>query len=221
MKNLCFILVFFALIGCKKSEDGEVDQPSSSGTKVVTVTSKTGRIWMDRNLGASKAATSSTDASAYGDYYQWGRGTDGHQISTSATTTTLSTSDVPSNAKFILSSIAPLDWRSGQNNNLWQGVNGINNPCPDGFRLPSEAEWKTEIASWTKKNAEGALSSPLKLPMAGIRYESVIADAGTVGEYWTSTVSSTNSRTMYFGSGDAGTDYYYRVGGFCVRCIKN
>ncbi|MCC5924135.1 MAG: hypothetical protein JJT77_10135 [Crocinitomicaceae bacterium] len=50
----------------------------------------TGKVWMDRNLGASQAATSSTDAAAYGDLYQWGRRSDGHQCRTSITTTTIS-----------------------------------------------------------------------------------------------------------------------------------
>lgn len=40
---------------------------------VPTVTTATGRVWMDRNLGASSVATSSNDAEAYGDLYQWGR----------------------------------------------------------------------------------------------------------------------------------------------------
>ena len=41
-------------------------------TEVVDVTNPTtGKTWMDRNLGASQAATSSTDADAYGDLYQW------------------------------------------------------------------------------------------------------------------------------------------------------
>jgi hypothetical protein len=35
-----------------------------------TVTTATGKVWIDRNLGASRVATSSTDALAYGDYYQ-------------------------------------------------------------------------------------------------------------------------------------------------------
>ena len=29
---------------------------------------------------------------------------------------------------------------SGQNDNLWQGVNGVNNLCPSGFRLPTSTE---------------------------------------------------------------------------------
>ncbi len=42
-------------------------------TAIVTVTGAGGAVWMDRNLGATQAATSSTDAVAYGDSYQWGR----------------------------------------------------------------------------------------------------------------------------------------------------
>ena len=55
-------------------------------TPIPSVTSATGKIWMDRNLGASQVATSSTDAAAYGDLYQWGRKKDGHQIRTSSVT---------------------------------------------------------------------------------------------------------------------------------------
>ena len=43
------------------------------------VLSTSGRLWMDRNLGATQVATSLTDYLAYGDLYQWGRGTDGHE----------------------------------------------------------------------------------------------------------------------------------------------
>ena len=45
----------------------------------------TGKTWMDRNLGASQVATSSTDVLAYGDSYRWGRFSDGHQCRRSAT----------------------------------------------------------------------------------------------------------------------------------------
>ena len=36
------------------------------------ILSPTGKIWMDKNLGATQVATSSTDAASYGDLYQWG-----------------------------------------------------------------------------------------------------------------------------------------------------
>ena len=48
-------------------------------TPIPTVTTATSRVWMDRNLGASQVATSSDDILAYGDLYQWGRLTDGHE----------------------------------------------------------------------------------------------------------------------------------------------
>jgi hypothetical protein len=37
------------------------------------VTSLTVQVWVDRNLGASQVATSSTDPVSYGNSYQWGR----------------------------------------------------------------------------------------------------------------------------------------------------
>jgi hypothetical protein len=46
----------------------------------------TGRTWMDKNLGASQVAISSTDSASFGHLYQWGRGSDVHQLRTSGTT---------------------------------------------------------------------------------------------------------------------------------------
>jgi len=67
----------------------------------------TGRIWMDRNLGATQVATSSIDAASLGHLYQWGRGNDGHQVRASATTATLSTIDNPGHGLFITTSSIP------------------------------------------------------------------------------------------------------------------
>ncbi len=137
-----------------------------------TVTGLAGRAWMDRNLGASQVATSSTDAASYGDLYQWGRGADGHQLRTSATTDNLSSTDTPiapDDVKFILASSLPYDWRDPQNHDLWQPVSGVNNPCPTGFRIPTEAEWEEERSLWSSQNSAGAFASPLKLTLAGYR----------------------------------------------------
>jgi uncharacterized protein (TIGR02145 family) len=194
-----------------------------------TVVGANGRIWMDRNLGASRVATSSTDVESYGDLYQWGRGADGHQKRTSGNTTTLSSTDVPGNSNFILAPSSPSDWRTSQNLNLWQGKNGINNPCPSGFRLPTFEEWTAEILSWGSKNSAGALASPLKLPMAGSRDRSngSLKDVGTMGGYWSSSVYETTSsfRSSYrlFISSNTASMYdpWLRAEGFSVRCIKD
>ncbi len=190
------------------------------------VTSSTGRIWMDRNLGATQVATSGNDTAAYGDLYQWGRGTDGHQIRTSNTTSTISATDSPGHGNFILGDFANnngSDWRATQNNNLWQGINGTNNPCPNGFRLPTEAEWTAEKATWSSFDATGAFSSALKLPLNGQRIDGTgqLMEVGTVGYYWTSTVSGSDARGIGFMNGGGGIMSKTRTAAHAVRCIKN
>jgi uncharacterized protein (TIGR02145 family) len=186
---------------------------------ISTVTTATGRIWMDRNLGASQVATSVTDVLAYGDLYQWGRRKDGHQLRASSTTGNLSTSDIPGNASFITRD----DWRSPQNNNLWQGVDGINNPCPAGFRIPNQAEWQAELNTWTSQDASGAFSSPLKLTSAGFRQSNgTLNNDNAWADYWTSTVNGTQAYIMNFYSGGAATTNSFNRGwGFSCRCIKD
>ena len=196
----------------------------AGATAVVNVTNPTtGKIWMDRNLGASQVATSSTDAASYGDLYQWGRRADGHQCRTSATTATLSSSDQPTNGNFILAPSAPNDWRSPQNINLWQGVNGVNNPCPSGYRIPTEPELEAERLSWSVNTSVGAFASPLKLPMAGFRTNSSasLSSVGGVGYYWSSTVSGADSRNFDFYPSGAYVNTNNRAYGFAVRCIKD
>jgi len=124
---------YYAVVTAERNfqESGPSNEISlSTQQPVETIVSITNQIWMDRNLGASRSAISMTDSEVYGDLYQWGRGTDGHEKRTSSTTMTLSTSDVPGHADFIRAdgSIAAYDWRTPSNDNLWQGVSGPNNP---------------------------------------------------------------------------------------------
>ena len=188
------------------------------------VVSLTGRIWKDRNLGASRVALSSTDAQAYGDLYQWGRAADGHEIinrfagdgkTTSGTTSTLSSSDQPPHGLFILNTN---DWRNPSNNNLWQGVNGINNPCPTGYRIPTEAEWNTERLAWNSTG--GGFTSPLKLTLAGDRIlnTGTLNNVNSLGHYWTSTPARIQT---FNGTGAGGIANWERGRGFSVRCIKD
>ncbi len=197
---------------------------STDEPPVHTVTSA-GQIWMDRNLGASRVATSSTDIEAYGDLYQWGRDTDGHEKRTSDTTTITSDDDIPDDGKFIVDSN---DWRTTQNNDLWQGVSGINNPCPAGFRLPTSIELDAERTSWNPNPyySDAAFASPLKLVMAGDRfYDGRIEDEGWNGQYWSSTVDSSSTiytaRNLLFLSSRAFMRSNRRAAGFSIRCFKD
>ena len=197
---------------------------NGSPTLVVDVTNPTtGKTWMDRNLGASQVATSSSDAAAYGDLYQWGRGSDGHQCRNSLASGNLSSTDQPTNGDIIFSPVAPSDWRSPKNDNLWQGVNGVNNPCPINYRLPTEIELDAERISWSPNNSVGAFASPLKLTMGGRRNfdDSMLTDVSNSGNYWSSSVIGDYSRIIYCLIGSTSNYTVSRAHGYSVRCIKN
>lgn len=195
---------------------------------IPTVIGSGGAEWMDRNLGASQIATSSTDHLAYGYLYQWGRAADGHQvvnwISSTSTdgaeqarqTTTLSATNTPGHSDFIFGSS---NWLTSIDNNLWQGVNGINNPCPSGFRVATQSEWQTEHNAWATNNAEGAFNSPLKLATTGARWylDGQIFSAGATGYYWT----STEAMVFIFYSNSSNFGSFERAYGCPIRCIKD
>ncbi len=209
------------------------DWPRDTETEVVEVVSPvTGRTWMDRNLGAERVPESSTDEKGYGDLYQWGRAADGHQVvtrtgSTTADvtpiTSTLSESDVPGHGDFIVSSEGEKwDWRSSQNDDLWQGVNGVNNPCPSGYRLPTKEEFEAETASWDSGDRIAqAFDSPLKLTFAGYRPANTGAFVYNYGGYWVSDVDGARSLHLNFDTGFLGLWSSSRTSGHSVRCIKN
>ena len=219
---------FVVISGISPVRGGYVACKLDDQIVIQTVTSdSTGKVWMDRNLGASQVATASDDSLAYGDLYQWGRYAEGHQCRRSDTTSTLATSATPNSSdswygRLILYSSDPYDWLSTPNDDLWQGENGVNNPCPRGFRLPTDMEWQAEIDSWNTKNSAGAFASPLKLPAVGFRGSGgALAFVGDRGRYWSSSVSGSNARYLLFSSSEAKLSSYYRAHAYAVRCIRD
>jgi hypothetical protein len=207
---------------------GTVHCTPSNPTAVIDVYNPvTGKVWMDRNLGASQAATGYTDSSAYGDLYQWGRFADGHQCRNSAVTSTISTTSQPGHSSFISSSggytTPPFqDWITPQNMNLWMWPSGENNPCPNGYRLPTEAELYAERMSWNSLG--GPIGSPLRLPLAGVREYSNGAhnSSGHGGHYWSSTLFNAFSQGILLSeSGFSTLGPYSRAFGRTVRCIRH
>jgi uncharacterized protein (TIGR02145 family) len=211
----------------------------------IIVSGKTQERWLDRNLGASNSPSSATDVTNYGDLFQWGRAADGHQVVlrngpndgdmvgangiTSATTPfEYSSTATPPHNKFIVvdGDNGPFDWLSSINNNLWQGVGGLNNPCPSGWRIPTSDEWAAEGSAFgtTLNDAFTAL----KITYTGGR-DGTTGDffqTSSLASYWTSTVDPTDSERIMrvrviggVGISISGTSV--RANGFACRCIKD
>ena len=186
-----------------------------------TVTGPDGKCWMDRNLGATQVATASTDVSSFGHLFQWGRGDDGHQIENSKNkANTQSSTDSPGHANFIYEFT---DWRDSPNDKLWQGVDGANNPCPIGWRLPTQEEWNILVGYFNPKTSAGAYNSALKLPLAGYRnyINAMPIDQNKYGYYWSSSTNEKYAYILFLDPKGVNEASYDRAYGYSVRCVKD
>jgi uncharacterized protein (TIGR02145 family) len=177
------------------------------------------RTWLDRNLGASRVATSIDDILAYGGYYQWGRKADGHEVR--GTLTTEVKADVPTHTKFILGGNGN-DWRENSSDLLWDGVYAVNNPCPMGFRVPSMFEFATMIEKENIFDTATGFSNHMKFPTTGFR----VFDGGNIIfdlkiTIWTASLSALSAKYYTINSTSTGTSTAYRASGIPIRCIKH
>jgi hypothetical protein len=72
-------------------------------------------------------------------------------------------------------------------------------------------------------NQDGAFASPLKLPVSG-RRDGSSGDpfgGGFYGYYWSSSVSGSDARILFFYDSDADMNSYDRALGLAVRCLKD
>lgn len=122
---------------------------------------------------------------------------------------------------------------------LWNAKEGVDNaavvkttadPCPKGWRIPTQAEW-IAIAEyvWDKTNLHLSISGKesgqnLILPAAGYRFgNSGLPDGqGRLGNYWSSSVPSDKSTAYYLFFSSTGLSHttYSRAGALSVRCIQ-
>jgi uncharacterized repeat protein (TIGR02543 family) len=206
----------------------------SSVTYGTVQNATTGKVWLDRNLGATRVAQTSIDYLAYGDSFQWGRPDDGHQlinwtnssygVRVNGTQSGQVANVVPGTNTFI---IPEYDWSSIDSDGAirsanWSKIDGTS-ICPTGFRVPTDAELTAERMSWSSNNLAGAFASPLKLTVAGWRYhgDDSLVHASSYGLYWSSSINNTYSSYLLFQVGDADIFSDSRANGLAVRCIKD
>jgi len=181
---------------------------------------KTGDIWLDRNLGATQVCTSSTDEKCYGDLYQWGRASDGHQKRDSETTETVSPTIQVGHSRFITPKEYPVDW---QQDSAGKAVTSRDNVCPTGFRLPIISEYVRNTVVSGDRDAKGVAEGFLKLPMAGHRdhWGGDLLMEGLGGYYWTGSHDRDTSFFFFVNKDNVNPFGGFRGFGFSVRCIKD
>ena len=200
----------------------------------VVIGPRTGMHWLDRNLGATMVCTKSRDDVAFandhdyivdqkncfGDYYQWGRRTNGHEKFNSTEDAFLLNHDVDSGGQFILVDDAPYDWRTHQQKFLWTGLNR-DKVCPKGFKVPSMFQLDYEMSGVANRNI--AFVRFLKLPVAGFR-KATDGDRhhlGSVGLLWSSTAKNEYAKFYQYTEADAHVvEGGRRSAGMSVRCVE-
>ncbi|MCL2028039.1 MAG: hypothetical protein FWG79_06065, partial [Bacteroidales bacterium] len=128
------------------------------------------------------------------------------------------------------------DWRSARHDSLWRladGTKTVNDPCPQGWRIPTADELSalrlagsTWTTNWNGTGVRGRVfgtaPNTLFLPAASVRESNgVVAYEVASGHYWTTRedVNRYYAWRLIFGSGNVYLSVTYRAWGHSVRCV--
>ena len=186
-----------------------LDSVTHEGVTYIPIISPiTGRVWLDRNLGASISCTIGTVNECIGDRYQWGRESDGHQFLDTRINLVGRTDTLFGNSNIFFDNFDG-DWTtvdiSGDiRNTFWSQTNG-NSICPIGYRVPKIEELTSEVLDGEIDSSLGFLNIRLSVPNT---------------TYWSA------SNRIFDGipfrvDGRINADDFDRVNDFSVRCIKD
>ncbi len=197
------------------------------------------------NLGADYSLDPHTpDVGLHGAYIQWGKkgpadwvtsdnvGTDGF-----AKAPTILDANAAVINDWATTTAEDGSWNSGTEESPEKVT--LKDPCPDGFRVPTNAEWvavdtynteKSKTGSWNNDSNYGTArhwgdaTTPekLTLPAAGYRHntDGELNSRGNFGYYWSSTENGSYAYGLLFlSSGVNPANYSSRTYGYSVRCI--
>ena len=205
------------------------------GKNYCEVDTSDGRTWLDKDLGSPKVCETYMDSTCYGNLYQWGRGTDGHQ-ERNATARNLNPDYFPYSSKYHeTSSTGNFDWLTIPGGNeqssgfiaerkaSWSSVSD-NSVCPKGWYVPTKDELTALADAEGIVDSATAFSSPLRFAVSGSRSNAsaTIEQANVEGYIWTTDTSDNTNTSYAFTYTEIETLWSraYRATGYSVRCIK-